>query len=62
MQKEVLIIFKTHLDIGFTDYSKNIIKRYMDEYIPNAIKEGNVLKDTTHHLYGRLVHGLYGRR
>jgi len=46
MKKEVLIIFKTHLDIGFTDYSKNIVKKYLEEYIPNAIKVGHELKNT----------------
>lgn len=45
-QKEVLIIFKTHLDVGFTDYSKNIVDKYLNVYIPNAIKVGNELKDS----------------
>ena len=45
-QKEVLIIFKTHLDVGFTDFSENIINKYLNEYIPNAIKVGNELKNT----------------
>ena len=47
MKKEILIIFKTHLDIGFTDYSENIIKRYIEEYIPNAIRVGYELKGTS---------------
>lgn len=46
MKKEVLVIFKTHLDIGFTDFSKNIINKYIEEYIPNAIKIGYELKDS----------------
>lgn len=45
-QKEVLILFKTHLDVGFTDYSDNIIAKYLNEYIPNAIRVGYALKDT----------------
>lgn len=45
-QKEILIIFKTHLDIGFTDYSNNIIQKYLTQYIPNAIKIGYELKDS----------------
>ena len=44
--KEILVIFKTHLDIGFTDYSKNILKKYLDEYIPNAIRVGYELLNT----------------
>lgn len=45
-QKEVLIIFKTHLDVGFTDYAENIVSKYLNEYIPQAIKVGYELKDT----------------
>ena len=46
MRKEVLMIFKTHLDIGFTDYSANIVKKYLEIYIPNAIRVGYELKDS----------------
>lgn len=45
-RKEVLLIFKTHLDIGFTDFSKNIIDKYLTEYIPNAIRVGYELQGT----------------
>ncbi len=45
-KKDVLVIFKTHLDIGFTDYSENIVRNYLDKFIPNAIKVGYELKDT----------------
>ena len=44
--KEVLILFKTHLDVGFTDYAENVVSRYLNEYIPNAVKVGYELKDT----------------
>ena len=44
--KDVLLIFKTHLDIGFTDYSKNVMEQYLQNYIPNAIKVGYQLKNT----------------
>lgn len=44
--KEMLIIFKTHLDIGFTNYAENIISDYINVYIPNAIRVGYELKDT----------------
>ena len=46
MIKEVLVVFKTHLDIGFTDYSKNVIDKYLNNYIPSAIETGYKLKDT----------------
>ncbi|MBQ9084029.1 MAG: DUF5054 domain-containing protein [Clostridia bacterium] len=44
MEKEVLVIFKTHLDVGFTDLSQSILDKYLKEYIPNAIKVGYELK------------------
>ncbi len=31
------LIFKTHLDIGFTDYSANVIQTYYDRFIPQAV-------------------------
>lgn len=44
--KEVLVIFKTHLDLGFTDLAENVLKNYLETYIPNAIKVGYELKGT----------------
>lgn len=35
--KKVIVIFKTHLDIGFTDFSKNVVAKYMNYFIPDAI-------------------------
>ena len=46
MISKVLLLFKTHLDIGFTDLAENIINQYLDTYIPRAIKIGYELKDT----------------
>lgn len=42
--KKVLIVFKTHLDIGFTDFSKNVIRKYKEVFIPNAIKTADTLR------------------
>ena len=39
--KKVIIVSKTHLDLGFTDYAENVLKKYMENYIPNAIKTAN---------------------
>ena len=36
--KKVIVVSKTHLDLGFTDYAENIRKKYIDEFIPNAVK------------------------
>ncbi|MGZ9586622.1 DUF5054 domain-containing protein [Paenibacillus marinisediminis] len=35
--KRVHVIFKTHLDIGFTDLAKHVVERYMNQYIPQAL-------------------------
>ena len=42
--KKVLIIFKTHLDIGFTDLAKNVKQKYFDVFIPSALKTAADLK------------------
>ncbi|MCI9627233.1 MAG: DUF5054 domain-containing protein [Clostridia bacterium] len=46
MKKEVLVLFKTHLDIGFTNYAHKVTKDYLEKYIPSAIRLGYELKDT----------------
>ena len=34
-QVEVVhVIFKTHLDVGFTDLAQKVVTRYFDDYIP----------------------------
>ena len=43
--KKVLIIFKTHLDIGFTDFASVVKQKYFDVFIPNAIKTAQELKE-----------------
>lgn len=43
--KKVYVVFKTHLDIGFTDLACNVVDKYMNSYIPSAIKLGYELKD-----------------
>lgn len=35
--KKVIVISKTHLDLGFTDYAENIKQKYINSFIPNAI-------------------------
>ena len=44
--KDVYVIFKTHLDVGYTDYAKNIVDRYLNTFIPNAIRVGYELKES----------------
>jgi len=40
------LIFKTHLDIGFTDFARNVVKTYFDVFIPSAIETARKLKET----------------
>lgn len=35
--ERVHVIFKTHLDVGFTDMAANVIKTYFEEFIPNIL-------------------------
>ena len=35
--KKVIVVSKTHLDLGFTDYAKNIKEKYIRSFIPDAI-------------------------
>ena len=36
--KEVTVVHKTHLDLGFTDFAENVRQRYLKEFIPKAIR------------------------
>ncbi len=38
------LIFKTHLDIGFTGLAQNVAQTYFDTFIPSAIETANKLK------------------
>lgn len=36
--KQIHVIFKTHLDIGYTDLATNVTDRYMKLFFPSAIQ------------------------
>jgi len=36
--KTVHIVFKTHLDIGFTDLAQNVLDQYVESFVPKAIE------------------------
>jgi hypothetical protein len=36
--KRVLVMFKCHLDVGFTDTQAGVMRKYFDEYFPQAIQ------------------------
>lgn len=35
--KKLIVVFKTHLDLGFTGFSGDILNKYMRAYIPSAL-------------------------
>ena len=42
--REIIVLFKTHLDIGFTGLANDVMDRYMSEYIPKAIEVAKALR------------------
>lgn len=40
----VHVVFKTHLDIGFTDFASEVVERYMNVYIPEAVHTARILE------------------
>lgn len=42
--EKVFVVFKTHLDVGFTDLSSVVSRRYVEEFIPKAIAVGEKLQ------------------
>ena len=43
--KKVIILFKTHLDIGFTDFASNVTDKYFEKFIPNAARIAAQLRE-----------------
>ena len=41
---KVYVIFKTHLDVGFTDLSSAVTERYMNDFIPKALEVNERLR------------------
>lgn len=42
--KKIIVLFKTHLDVGFTDLSANVVEKYNKIYIPQAIRVAEELE------------------
>lgn len=40
MKKRMHVVYKTHLDIGFTDLAESVIQQYMEDFIPRAVRIG----------------------
>ncbi len=39
------LVFKTHLDVGFTDYAAAVKQRYFDHYVPRALNVARELRE-----------------
>src|SRR5262245_35451767 len=42
--KRLHLIFKTHLDLGFTDFARNVEGLYFEQYIPRALRLARELR------------------
>lgn len=42
--RRVHLIFKTHLDLGFTDFAGNVTSTYLRQYIPQALRVAEELR------------------
>ncbi len=40
----VHLIFKTHLDIGYTDFAANVVQQYFTDFIPRALRTARELR------------------
>src|ERR1017187_4871953 len=43
--KRVLVMFKCHLDVGFTDTQAGVIKKYFEVYYPSAMKRAAAMRE-----------------
>jgi len=37
MARQIHVVFKTHLDVGFTNFAREVVRQYMTSYIPRAV-------------------------
>ncbi|MGA2610867.1 MAG: DUF5054 domain-containing protein [Terriglobia bacterium] len=44
--KRVLVMFKCHLDVGFTDTQAGVMRKYFDQYFPQAIQVATTLRQS----------------
>jgi Domain of unknown function (DUF5054) len=44
--KRVLVMFKCHLDVGFTDTQAGVMKKYFDVYYPEAMKRAAAMRES----------------
>ena len=42
--KKIIVLFKTHLDLGFTSFAEDVRRRYIENYIPRAVSIAKELR------------------
>jgi hypothetical protein len=42
--RKIHLVFKTHLDVGFTDFAHNVVDNYFHSYIPQALTLAETLR------------------
>ena len=59
MVRNIHLIFKTHLDVGFTDYASVVVNNYFSNYIPASLRVAREMRESgqagTLHLDDRLM-------
>ncbi len=43
--KRLLVVFKCHLDVGFTDTQANVMRTYFKQYYPQAIRTAAQMRE-----------------
>lgn len=46
MPKRIHLIFKTHLDVGFTDYASVVVNNYFSKYIPASLRVAREMRES----------------
>ena len=61
--KRIHVVFKTHLDIGFTDSASVITDSYINDFIPKAMQTAKELRERGNKSdwYGQPALGLFTR-
>lgn len=44
--RRVLVMFKCHFDLGFTDTQENVIRTYYDKYYPTAMQTAQLMRNS----------------
>ena len=44
MIRKIHLVFKTHLDVGFTDYAHKVVENYFTRFIPKALDTAEELR------------------